>query len=526
MKAVFFALSRGTVAVAFALLAAQAAHAQLQGVPAVHGDLSRALLGDGTGVIIGSVDSGVATTHPVLAGNDSLGNPRLVAEQNFVTSEPTNTGEDVFGHGTWTASIMLSSDPTYTGFAPDARYVDARVLDSTNSFTNSAQVMNGIGFAISNGAQVINLSMNYLSAQNTGTDPIERMIDWAAENMNVNFTISAGNISTGDGTTQVRGPASAYNGVTVGRTTATFDQVHFDSSVGPTGDGRAKPDVVAPGTQIIMANENWQTGPLWDPTPHNGTSFAAPEVAGLMAQEIDYGQVHHFSTNPLVIKAMIMNSAVKVLDKDGTAWKPAASSTVGGVMQSTSPLDTDQGAGQIDGVRLYQQYSAGQQGPGQVNSTGWDLHTVNGVASTTYNLGGQMAAGSLIDVTLDWFRHVTRIDNGNGIIDAADSYIVTGPLDNLDLTVLLNGVAIAKSMSTIDNVEYLQLTLPQSGNVSIEVDRLAVANMNPTAEYGLAWATAVPEPGTLVLAAVGICCWAMICRRRHRRPCEILPSRS
>src|SRR5262249_44557363 len=152
--AVSSALVRFALAATVVGSAATGVRAQLQGVPAVHGDLSRSLLGDGTGVIIGSVDSGVATTHPVLAGNDWLGNPRLVAEQNFVTSEPTNTGQDVFGHGTWTASIMLSSDPTYTGFAPDARYVDARVLDSTNSFGSSTQVMNGIGFAIANGAQV------------------------------------------------------------------------------------------------------------------------------------------------------------------------------------------------------------------------------------------------------------------------------------------------------------------------------------------------------------------------------------
>ena len=463
MMAASHALIRCALIVCAVFSAAQLAEAQLQSVPAVRGDLSRSLLGDGTGVIIGSVDSGIDSTHPALAGNDSLGNPRLVAQQNFVTSEPTNTGDDVFGHGTWTASIMLSSDPTFTGFAPDARFVNARVLDSTNSFGNNSIVLNGIGFDISHGAQVINLSLNYFSAQNTGTDAIERMIDWASENMNVNFTVSAGNISTGDGTTQVRGPGSAYNSLTVGRTTATFDQVHFDSSIGPTGDGRAKPDVVAPGTRLIMANANWESGPLWDPTPHNGTSFSAPAVAGLMAQEIDYGQVHGFSTNPLVIKATIMNSAAKVLDKDGTAWKPAASSVIGGVMQSTSPLDTDQGVGQIDGVRLYQQYSAGQQGPGTVNSIGWDLHTIVGVSSVNYNFGTTLAAGSLIDVTLNWFRHVNRIDNGNGVIDAFDSYIATGALDNLDLTVLLNGVAIAKSMSTVDNVEYLHLTLPQSG---------------------------------------------------------------
>ena len=117
-------------------------------VPGIRGDLSRTLFGDGTGVIVGIVDSGVDDTHPALAGLDSLGNPRMVAEANFVTSELANTGDDVFGHGTWVASVALSSDDTYTGFAPDARYVNARVLDSNVGFGSDVQVRNGIGFAI------------------------------------------------------------------------------------------------------------------------------------------------------------------------------------------------------------------------------------------------------------------------------------------------------------------------------------------------------------------------------------------
>ena len=66
-------------------------------IPAVHGDVFRTLLGDGTGVIVGIVDSGVDDTHPAaLAGLDSLGQPRMVAEANFVTTEPASSGDDVF----------------------------------------------------------------------------------------------------------------------------------------------------------------------------------------------------------------------------------------------------------------------------------------------------------------------------------------------------------------------------------------------------------------------------------------------
>lgn len=105
-------------------------HALDQSIPRVHGDQSRLTLGDGTGIIIGIIDSGIDALHPALAGLDSLGQPRLVAAQNFVRTESELSADDVFGHGTAVAGVALSSDALYTGLAPDARFVNSRVLDS------------------------------------------------------------------------------------------------------------------------------------------------------------------------------------------------------------------------------------------------------------------------------------------------------------------------------------------------------------------------------------------------------------
>src|SRR6185436_2341408 len=106
-------------------------------------------------------------------------------------------------------------------------------------------------------------------------------------------------------------------------------RVDPDSATAFTADGRMKPDVVAPGTNLTLANDDWELSgqPLWD-TGLNGTSFAAPHVSGLMAQEIDYGKSHGWSTDPLVVKSTIMNSADKVLRKSGAAWTPSNASTI------------------------------------------------------------------------------------------------------------------------------------------------------------------------------------------------------
>jgi subtilisin family serine protease len=142
-------------------------------VPAVNGHISRTLLGDGTGVRLAIIDSGVDDTHPALTGADSLGNPRMIAESNFVTTEPGNTGDDIFGHGTWVASAALSRHLSFNGVASDARFINARVLDNNNGFANDVQVRNGIGFAIGQNADILNLSLNFFGAVSNGTSQLD-----------------------------------------------------------------------------------------------------------------------------------------------------------------------------------------------------------------------------------------------------------------------------------------------------------------------------------------------------------------
>lgn len=555
MKASFYALLAAGVSLLAMLLGILPAQADDADVLAIQGNVSRQLFGSGTGVVVGIVDSGVASSHPALAGNDSQGNPRLVAAANFVNDGDTSaTDNSVEGHGTLVTSAILSNDPVHTGMAPDARYVNARVLNVNDQFGTSdapeSAVINGIGYAVSQNVNVMNISLNWGPGVATnGSDGIDLILDWAVQ-QGINITVSAGNIAAhrnaaGDVVfdesplAPVTSPGSAYNVVTVGRTGAApgdqlgpvdsntvynYNQVHIDSRSGqwtfPNAPlMRDKPDLVAPGTNITLANNDFVPG---DPSTYwtaglNGTSISAPLVAGMMAQQIGYGQTHGLSTNPLVIKATMMTSADQVLNKDGSAWQPYASSVVNGVLQVTSPLDTDSGAGQVDGARLYQQYTAGKQGPGSVNSIGWDLHDISGVTSTTYSINTPQVAGSQISVSLDWLRHIDWVDSDhNGVADSGDSF-TSHTLDQLNLSVLVNGNLVAESMSAIDNEQFLNFLLPQSGTVSLEIDELNVAGAPMAETYGLAWnVSAVPEPCAIVLAACGAIFLGRF--RRLRRP--------
>jgi hypothetical protein len=487
---------RTTVALFFCALTAPSWALNIS-VPGIHGDISRTLLGDGTGIIVGVIDSGVDDTHPSLAGNDSLGNPRLLAEQNFVPTEPGNNGDDIFGHGTVVASIALSSDSFYRGMAPDARYVNARVLDNGGGFNDDIQVRNGIGFAINQGANVLNLSMNYFAALSGGYTQFDLMVDWAAYSRGISSSLSVGNISQGPlGVDAVRDPGGAFNGITVGRVINDLSKVSIDSAGSYTEDGRMKPDVVAPGTLITAANNNWETESLWR-SGLNGTSFAVPHVSGLIAQELDAGKVRGWSTDPLVVKATIMNSTTKkVLGRSFQPWAPGNLNNVAGVATTTHPLDPQSGAGLIDGLGLARQYLAGDEGPGLVGDIGWDLNTISNHAMTDYTITNPLAVGSTLTATLTWYRHVTWADDGNGIVDANDNFSQDQTLSNLDLQVLKNGVPYAASLSTVDNVEYLNLSIDQAAQYTIRV--LGTNVFGGSERYAVAWF--VPEPGSAALA--------------------------
>ena len=88
------------------------------------------------------------------------------------------------------------------------------------------------------------------------------------------------------------------------------------------------------------------------------------------------------------------------------------------------------------------------------------------------------------------------MDDGNGIVDANDNFFQDQTLSNLDLQVLRNGVPIAASLSTVDNVEYLNVDIDQSGQYTIRV--LGTTVFGGSERYAVAWF--VPEPGSAMLA--------------------------
>jgi len=209
-------------------------------------------------------------------------------DQAVISNEDVRDGssdpEDRHGHGTHVGSIIAGSgegNEQYRGVAPDARLRNYKVLGSSGRGDMST-VIEGIDRAVED-SDVIVLSLGAKVDQCDGTSPVSEAVDSAAA-QGVAVVVAAGNEGPDDQT--ITAPGCAEDAFTVGATRKR-DRVADYSSRGSTADGRTKPDLVAPGTNIMAAEAGTSSGY----TSKSGTSMAAPYAAAavtvLMGEDED-----------------------------------------------------------------------------------------------------------------------------------------------------------------------------------------------------------------------------------------------
>lgn len=201
-------------------------------------------------------------------------------------------GANVFSfdsHGTQVLSCMAANLPgEMIGTAPSATYIPVR---TENNFMGSELIIEeynwarGAEYADSLGVDLINSSLGYYSFDNSSQDhtyqdmdgnttPITRAADLAAEK-GILVVTSAGNEGNRSWR-YITAPADADSVLTVGAVNLAGIKVGF-SSVGPTADGRIKPNVMAVGGNTSIVN------PGGNVAVSNGTSFSSPIMCGLAA---------------------------------------------------------------------------------------------------------------------------------------------------------------------------------------------------------------------------------------------------
>ncbi|MEV5963012.1 S8 family peptidase [Kribbella sp. NPDC051952] len=229
---------------------------------------------DGSGVKVAVLDTGYDAGHPDLA-------KQVVASESFV---PDQTVQDLHGHGTHTASIVAglgtASDGKRKGVAPGADLLIGKVLGNNGNGTDSEAIA-GMEWAIQNGAKVISMSLGGLPSD--GTDPMSEAVDQLSKSTGVLFVIAAGNSGTEE---SVGSPGAAAEALTVGAVDRDDNLANFSSRGPRLGDGAMKPEVTAPGVEIVAARAaGTEQGHVLSQyyTALSGTSMATPHVAGAAA---------------------------------------------------------------------------------------------------------------------------------------------------------------------------------------------------------------------------------------------------
>ncbi|MCP3856970.1 MAG: S8 family serine peptidase [Actinomycetia bacterium] len=247
-------------------------------------------LGDGTGIVVAVIDSGIDFSHPDLlparwTNEDETSCTNGLDDDNngfaddchgwdFVQGDPTGYDLNAHWHGTHVAGIIAAAagnDTGIAGVAPGAQIMDLRVVDTTT--TGVATVAAAIRYAVDNGADVINTSLASPPGGVTSEDVAElaAALDHALDH-DVLVVAAAGNDATNIDHSPVW-PASFPhpNLVTVAAST------WFDSGASFSNRGPTSVDLFAPGSEVLS------TSPRGRYRRADGTSVAAPHVAGTAA---------------------------------------------------------------------------------------------------------------------------------------------------------------------------------------------------------------------------------------------------
>ncbi|MCE7002382.1 S8 family serine peptidase [Kibdelosporangium philippinense] len=234
----------------------------------------------GAGTTVAVLDTGVDNTHPDLVTQE-------IGGKNF-TDSPDDL--DHYGHGTHVASIVAGtgakSGGKYRGVAPGARILDVKVLDDSGSGADSG-IIAGMQWAAEQGADIVNMSLGDFDTPEV--DPLEEAVNTLSAKYGTLFVISAGNYGPVPGT--IGSPGAADAALTVGAVDRDNQIAEFSSRGPRKGGGMIKPDITAPGVEIVAARH--ADGRIGTPvddgyTAVSGTSMAAPHVAGaaaLLAQQ-------------------------------------------------------------------------------------------------------------------------------------------------------------------------------------------------------------------------------------------------
>lgn len=239
----------------------------------------------GAGKIIAVLDSGFINVNTAQPFQRLVDNNLILGGYNYVSAS-TNV-YSLHNHGTMVLSCMGGyTEGQLVGTAPDAHYYLFVTEDvSSENPVEESYWVEAAEEADRLGADIITSSLGYFEYDNpsyshtysqmTGNNAFASQGANSAFNKGIVVVASAGN--TGNSIhPHVGVPAEATHVLAVGAVKSDASFASF-SSIGPSYDGRVKPDVMAQGQSTVLSNTNGSI------ITASGTSFSGPLMAGMIA---------------------------------------------------------------------------------------------------------------------------------------------------------------------------------------------------------------------------------------------------
>ncbi len=456
-------------------------------VPAMGADALYALAGSagvfsgkaGASVPVGVMDTGLNLNHPDIRENrDSICGAYFTFAQDEEDArvEEEDLWIDERNHGTHVTGTILGGgvdEPRFAGMAPGVRHIRfAKVLHSTGFGSNemTRRGMDWLALDSECGGPaarplVVNMSLSTSGPYWEGRSVDERKLDSTVWKHGQLYVVAQSNA----GETGFSNYGSAKNSLAVGAVHDTGGHATF-TSLGPTRDGRLAPQVSGTGVHVHSARGGGSPGGY---ERFNGTSMAAPSVAGVAALLMDALPAHQ--GNPALTRARLMASAIR---PDAWLKDPGA-----------FPLDNSGGPGTLQYVYGLGKASARTAALDRDAADGW--RSGSAVA--------EPVDGEYAYVDIDVPAGASRLDLVMTWDEPPADTISTAVLNDLDLWLDRDadcgGAECGEHSSTsrIDNVEWIVVRNPTPGTYRAKVAARAVYTAAPRA--ALAW-TVIRGPST------------------------------